>query len=273
VNFLAVPVMALAAAQSPPSGLDVVFAAPPAIEAWAHEDWPIASLEALRKLPRVSLAVVTRSNMLRTELFASVRRSPTLVKIAPKLEPAHVEAYRKLSRATLVVPVPDTPDAALATRLSSLGRQPIRFLVGRLGERQASFLSGFKGGEVELDVRDRIPENEELTRLLGLTRLRRMVRLRASQPPDMVAGLLFVKPTRFVVESVEDRVPATMVDALARTGVEVRVSVDGDVGLEDLRRMSRIDRLSLELHLEREQDGVPRRVREFITALSPRYLQ
>ena len=271
--------LALLLTGEPPPALDVVFAAPPKVELWVSEDWSLTALEGARELPGARLAIATRSNMLRPELALMLKKRPALLRIDPRLLQAHVEQLRKLPGVTLVVKAGEgtaKEQQATAARLSSVGPQGVRLLVGRLDASSLAFVESFRSGELELDLRGRVPDQEELARLQGLTRLRRVVRISAAQPPALVAGLGLLKPSRLVVESDDDRLPLPMLEALeqlaASGGPELRVVIDEKAGLEDLRRLSSLPNLSLELHLEGQKE-VPRRVQELLRSLSPKALQ
>lgn len=223
----------------------------PPLEVWASEEWPADSLAAAAALPRASLMVATRSNMLRPEIAAVLaRRSAAGVRIALPLLPAHVEQLRGLPRLTIAFSAPRVSPGRLPSELTRLGPQTLRAEVDRLDEERAQMLSELRNAEVELDARGRAPDQEELSRLQRLTRARRVIRLRASDPPELVAGLLAVKPARLVVESVDDRVPEPMRAALAQAGVPVRVSVSCRAQASDVRRLGALPGLSLELRLD-----------------------
>lgn len=231
----------------------------PLVEVWAPEDWPADSLSAAASLPRAVLMVATRSNMLRPEVAAVLgRRRAAGARIALPLRPAHEDQLRSLSRLTVAFATsPSEP--GLALQLGKLGPQPLRAEVQRLDDAQARALAELKNAEVELDVRGRVPEQDELARMRRLTRASRVIRLRASDPPELVAGLLAVKPSRLVVESVDDRVPEPMRAALAQAGVPVRVQVSCRAQPSDLRLLGALPGLSLELRLDEPPESALRK--------------
>jgi hypothetical protein len=233
--------------------------APPA-EVWASEDWPADALAGAAALPQATLAVRTRSNMLRPEVAAVLsRRQGALVRIGLPLLPAHLEQLRALPRATLVVEVPPGVERAQAAPLARLGPQTLRVRIDRLDEARGAFLAGLKNLEVELDVRGRVPQLEELAR--------RVLRLRASDAPEVVAGLAKVQPSRLVVEAVEDRVPEPMLAALSQAGVPVRVALSARAQPADVRRLGSLPRLSLELALDEPPEVALRRAARLLGEL------
>ncbi len=261
MSLLALAVMAQLSA--------VPLAEAPAVEAWASEDWPADALQALAKLPGVTLAVSTRSNMLRPEVFAALkRRKASALTVRAPLAEAHVDQLRKLAGTTLVLRLPEKPDAALMKSLTHLGPQLLRLQVGKLDEATANWLAGLKRLEVELDLRGRVPEQEELERLAQLARAGRVVRLLATDPPELVAAFKAVKLVRLVVESLDDRVPEPMVAALHEAGVPVRVRLDAKASVEDVRRLAALPRLSLELVLEGDSDQVLPRAQALLGGLT-----
>jgi hypothetical protein len=226
------------------------LAEPPPIEVWASEDWPADWLAAAARLPGASLGLVLRSNMVRPEALGIVkRRRAGLIRLVPPLAPVHVEQFRKVTRVTLVVPVPGPLDPGLAAQLVKLGPQPLRVLVPRMDAATATSLAPLRHAEVELDVRGRVPDQEELGVFLGLSRVRRVVRLGADAPPALVAALRVVRPVRFVVESVGGRLPEPLLAALVEARVPVRVGLDARATSEDLKRLAPLAQLSLELTL------------------------
>ena len=253
--------------------LVVLFAAPPlsespAVEAWASEDWPADALLALSKLPRTMLAVQTRSNMLRPSVFSLLARGSSAVSIAAPLAEAHVDQLRKLTRAVLVLKVPNKPDAALKKSLMHLGPQLVRFQVARLDAATAAWLADFKRCEVELDLRGRLPEQEELERLAQLARASRILRIAATDPPALIAALRAVGPARVIVESLEDRVPEAMVEALHASGLSVRVRLDSRASVDDVLRLAALAQLSLELVLEADSDQALKGATQLLSGLA-----
>jgi len=222
----------------------------PAVEVWASEDWPADSLAAAAALPRASLAVSTRSNMLRPEVLALATRRRTVIRLAAPLLPAHIEQLRALPRATFVIALPPSPEASLLSQLERLGPQAMRVQVDRLDEARGAFLGKLKNMEVELDLRGRLPEQEELSLFRRLARARRVARLRASDAPEVIAGLRSVGLARIVIEAAEDRVPEPMLAALAQASAPVRVSLSGRAQPSDVRRLGALPGLSLELVLD-----------------------
>lgn len=238
----------------------------PPVEVWAGEDWPADSLAAAAALPRAALMVATRSNMLRPEVAAVLaRRRAAGVRIALPLLPAHVEQLRSLPRLTIAFSASAPED--LPSQLGKLGPQPMRAEVERLDEERARLLAGLKNAEVELDLRGRLPDQAELSRLRRLTRARRVIRLRASDPPELVAGLLAVRPARLVVDSVDDRVPEPMRAALAQAGVPVRVAVSCRAQPSDVRQLGALPSLSLELRLDEPPESALRKAAALLGAV------
>jgi hypothetical protein len=232
----------------------------PPLEVWASEEWPADSLAAAAALPRAALMVKTRSNMLRPEVAAVLAgRREAGVRIALPLLTAHVEQLRGLPRLTIAFSAPRGSQGGLPSELGRLGPQSLRAEVDRLDEERARLVSELRNAEVELDARGRVPDQEEISRLRRLTRARRVIRLQASDPPELIAGLLAAKPARLVVESVDDLVPEPMRAALAQAGVPVRVSLSCRAQASDVRRLGALPGLSLELRLDEPPESALRK--------------
>jgi hypothetical protein len=249
----------------------VPFAERPAVEAWASEDWASDALAAVARLPGARLGLTLRSNMIRPEAAAVLKQSDAAaVRLQPSgLASAHVDTLRKLPRTRLVVPLSGPLDPALAAQLAKLGPQPFRLeLTAGLDAKIAKSLAGLKNAEVVLDVRGRMPDQEELGLLLGLSRVSRVVRLRADDPPALVAALKTVRPARLVVEAVEGaRVPEAMIAALVESGLPARVAVDLRASPDDLRRLAALPQISLELALSGDSDTALPKARALLEPL------
>ncbi|MBI5546461.1 MAG: hypothetical protein HY901_21480 [Deltaproteobacteria bacterium] len=252
----------LAAAPGP-----VGFVEAPAIEVWASEDWPSDLLAAAGKLPKATLGLAMRTNMLRPADAALLRKGPSLVRLQPSLAPAHVDQLRKLTRTTLVVPLAAPLGEKLGAELMRLGPQPLRIVLQRLDAPMAASLRVLKNAEVELDIRGRVPDQEELGLLLGLGRLRRVVRLRADAPVALISALKLTRPVRLVVESVEGRVPEAMTSALLEAGLATRVAVDLSALPDDLKRLAPLPQITLELALSGDPEAALPRARSLLGAL------
>lgn len=260
IGFLLVT--ALAAAPVP-------FPEAPAVEIWASEDLPAETLAAAARLPHSTLGVVLRSNMLRPKVAALLQQQGrSLMALAPGLAAVHLDALRTLRRTTRVVALSDALSTDLADKLARLGPQPVRFVVSKLDERLASSLAPVKGAEVELDVRGRIPDQEEVTRFLGLSRARRTVRLRAGDAPAVVAALMAARPAGWVVDCVESPMPEAMVAALVDTGIATRVAIAPSAAPEEVERLTVLPWVSLELRVEDEASLA--RARALLEAISGR---
>lgn len=257
----ALAAVSLAASVSP-----MPFAEAPPVEVWVTEDWPADALASASRLPRATLGLAMRSNMIRPEAAAALgKRDAALVRIVPKLEAVHVDALRKLPRATVVVPLAGPLDTALAGQLSKLGPQPLRIVVKRLDAATAKSLGGLPNAEVELDARGRFPDQEELGLFLGV-RARRVVRIRASDAPPLAGALKLLKPVRLVVDSPEGRVPEGMTNALVEAGLPVRVAIDTTATPDDLKRLAVLPQVSLELGLSGDPEVVVPRARALLEA-------
>lgn len=252
------------------SAAPVPFAERPKVEAWASEDWPSDALAAAARLPGASLGLSLRSNMIRPEAVSVLRQGTgSAVRLQPSgLLPAHVDVLRKLAGTRLVVPLAGPMPPALAAQLGKLGPQPLRIELASLDARVARSLEGLKNTEVVLDVRGRMPDQEELGLLLGLSRVQRVVRLRADDPPALVAALEAVRPSRLVVDAVEGaRVPEAMIAALAEAGFPVRVAVDLRARSDDLRRLAALPQVSFEVALSGESDTALPKARNLLDPL------
>ncbi|MGI5864343.1 MAG: hypothetical protein ACOX6T_20135 [Myxococcales bacterium] len=241
--------LALLVLAQAPARPEVLFAEAPPVEVWVSEDWPVESLGDLARLPGTSVGLRTRSNMLRPELASAVARGAFLVELSPPIVEAHVDQFRRLTRAHLVIGLPEKPGEELRSRLSYLGPQPLRLRADRLDAARAAWLAGLKNAEVELDLRGRIPEQDELGLFLGLHRARRVVRLRASDPPEILEGIRLARPVRVVVETDDNRVPGPMLAALARLDCAVRIRLAAGATADELLRFSHLGRVSFELSL------------------------
>ena len=250
------------------SGSPMPFAEAPAVEVWAGEDWPADALASASRLPGATLGLALKSNMLRPEAAAVLRKGrASLVRLAPGLSQVHVDELRGLPKTTLVVPLAGPLDATLSRLLEKLGPQPQRVTLGKLDAAVAASLASLKHAEVELDLRGRVPDQEELGIFLGLSRVQRVVRLRADDPPAIVAALKAVKPVRLVVESVEGRVPEARTAALIEAGIATRVAVDLTATPDDLKRLAALPRVSLELRLSGDADIVVPKARGLLESL------
>ena len=256
--------LALTVAASPAA---MPFAEAPAVEVWASEDWPADMLAAAAALPGASLGLFLKSNMIRPEALAVLARRPCLVRLAADLKPAHVEQLRKLPRSVMVIALKGPLDPAAALKLAKLGPQGMRVQVPKMDGAIARSLAELKNAEVELDVRGRVPDQEELGVFLGLTRARRVVRLRADDPPALVAALKTARPVRLVVESNEGRLPKPMVDALLEAAIATRVVIDLRATSDDLKRLAALPQISLELTLAGEPEAAMPAARQLLVGL------
>lgn len=251
-----------------PARPEVPFAEAPPIEVWVSEDWPVESLSALARLPGTSVGLRTRSNMLRPELAGAVARGSFLVELSPRLVQAHVDQFRRLTRSHLVIALPENPGEELRSRLSYLGPQPLRFLAGRLDAARASWLAGFKNVEVELDLRSRVPDQEELGLFVGLARARRVVRLRSSDPPEILEGLRLARPVRVVIETDGEPIAAPMLAALARLDCAVRIRLAAGASADELLRFAHLGRVSFEVWLGDNAPSELRGLEELLRSVS-----
>jgi len=138
-------------------------------------------------------------------------------------------------------------DEELKAELSALGPRAVRLQISRLDEKSAGWLSDLKNLELELDLRGRTPEQPELSFLLGLTRLRKVVRVRSDAPMELASALAVVRPVRVVVECVDNRIPYPLLDALGARGTALRLSLDERALPEELAGLARFPNLSVEL--------------------------
>ncbi len=241
---------------------------PPRVEIWAPESYALESFARLAKLPNASVVVATRSNMLRPEhlLFLRKHRAGGVLVRAPLLTP-HVEQFRRLPETRLLVELGASPDATLLTRLGQLGPQPVRVRAKLLDEALLKALEGLKNAELELDLRGRVPDQEELARLRRL-RSSPSLRLDAGQA-ELVAGLAHAKPRRLIVEAADDRIPGPMQDALLAANVPVRVALSTRASPSDVERFKRLPGLELELRLSEAGERDVGRVAALVRGLSP----
>ncbi|MGC4113385.1 MAG: hypothetical protein QM765_01660 [Myxococcales bacterium] len=249
----------------------VPFPERPPVEAWAGEDWSSDALAAVSKLPATKLGLTLQSNMIRPEAAAVLKQSPgSAVRLKPSgLVQAHVDMLHRLPQTTLVLPLAGPLEPALAEQLSKLGPQPLRLeLHALLDSKTARSLAGLKNAEVVLDVGGRMPDQEELGLFLGLSRVKRVVRLRADDPPALVAALKTVRPSRLVVWAIEGaRVGEAMLAALADANLPVRVAVDLRANADDLRRLAALPQISLELTLSKDSDTALPKARSLLDPL------
>jgi hypothetical protein len=95
-----------------------------------------------------------------------------------------------------------------------------------------------------------------------------VVRLRADDPPALVAALGAVRPVRLVVEALEGaRVPEAMLAALCEAAIPTRVAVDLRASPDDLRRLAALPGLSLELALPADSEAALPKARGLLSAL------
>lgn len=246
-------VLALSVLAQLPARAPMLFPEPPVAEVWVSEDWPADSLKALARQPSISVGLHTRSNMLRPEVARTIGRG-SLVEISPMVAVAHVEEFRRMPDARLVLTLPPTPSNELHASLSRLGRQELRIRVNRLDSPRAAWLARVSNAEVELDLCGRLPEQQELALFLGLDRTRRVVRLRADDPPEMLVGLARLGLVRVVVEARANRLPLAMIAALHTQSAAVRVRLEANASAVDLLRFAHLPGISFELELGAEAD-------------------
>ena len=232
---------------------DVPFASAPPVEVWASEDWPVEALAAAARLPGATLGIRSRSNMLRPALAALLSRSKaSLLELRLPLAPAHLEQLFRLPRTTLVLAADGGLDAP---QLARLGPQRLRIRATRLDAAAVKAVRALKNLEVELDVGGRLPDQEELAALRALGRARRIIRLRAADPPELLAALEALRPLQLVVRSEDGRLPEAMLTALARARIPTRVALDSKASPGEVRRLAALPQVSLELPLEGEPEA------------------
>lgn len=246
----------------------ILFAESPKIEVWASEDWSTSSLVEVSSLPGATLAITTRSNMLRRDLFDWISQGKSVIQIAPQLLPVHINQFRKLKQTSLVVPLSEAPGAEEHQQLSRLGPQSLRFRVPRVDASLVSWLSGFKNYELELDLRGRTIDAEELKRFSAISRARKVVRIRANDSVEELSKLRKVKLVRIVVESANNRIPAPMSALVAKMGFATRVQINAQATAEQLLQFAHFPRLSFEMWLGRESPKTITRVSNLLKNLT-----
>ncbi|MFN7131551.1 MAG: hypothetical protein ACK4N5_05675, partial [Myxococcales bacterium] len=248
------------------------FASPPRVEVFVSEEWSLEALKRAAELPNVSVVLATRTNMLRPEhaLFLKRHRAGAVTLHAPLLQP-HVEQLRKLPRTLLVFEVDGDRDLEALARVPLVGTQPVRVRAKVLTPALAETMSRLKGAVLELDLRSRTPEQDELA-LLARLRAQPTFRIAAGQH-ELVPGLALLKPRLLVVEADEDRLPKPLQDALRQAGIPVRVSVSAGVAVSDVARFSKLPGVELELQLQGGREEQLARVRRTIAGLSPEAAQ
>lgn len=253
---------------APAPGFEAPLPAPPRVEIHAPESFPLDAFASLARLPNASVILATRSNMLRPEhvLFLQKHRAGGVIIRAPLLPP-HVEQLQRLPNTHVVVELGTSPDETLLKRLGQLGPQPLRIRAKTLEPRLLRSLERLKNAELELDLRGRIPSQEELATLRRL-RAPPSLRIDGTQAA-LVPGLALVRPRRLVVEATEDRVPAALQEALAAAGVPVRVAISSRAGPADVASFNRLLGLELEIRLPESGEGEVPRVGALVRGLSP----
>jgi hypothetical protein len=246
----------------------ILFAEPPKIEVWASEDWSTSSLVEVSSVPGATLAITTRSNMLRHDLFDWIGHGKFVVQIAPHLLPVHVNQFRKLRQTSLVVPLSEVPTEEERLQLSRLGPQSLRFRVPRIDASLVSWLTGFKNYELELDLRGRTIDAEELKLFAAISRARKVVRIGANDSVEELSKLRKVKLVRIVVESVNNQIPTSLSVLLAKMNLATRVQVSAQATTEQLLQFAYFPQLSFEMWLGRESRQTIAKVSNLLKSLT-----
>ncbi len=246
----------------------ILFAEPPKVEVWASEDWSTSSLVEVSSMPGATLAIITRSNMLRHDLFDWINQGEYVVQIAPHLLPVHVNQFRKLRQTSLVVPLAEIPAEGERLQLSRLGPQSLRFRVPRIDASLVSWLTGFKNYELELDLRGRTIDAEELKLFTAIPRARKVVRIGANDSLEELSKLQKVKLVRIVVESDNNRIPTPLSAQLEKMSLATRVRVSGQATTEQLLQFACLPRLSFEMWLGRESPQTIAKVSNLLKSLT-----
>lgn len=216
----------------------------------ASEESDEQALVDLCRLPAAELLLHTRSNMLATGVVEALRRCPrALVELRLPLLPAHRERLEKLRRADLFLALREG-DALDAQALFSLGPRRLHVRVlGPLSAERAASLARLRDVELELDLRGRTPDAEELAGLRALTHADRWLRLDAATPPELVAALAPLRPAGLVVEAQGNALPPALVAALAAAGLPTRVVLTWPFSPAELEALEPLHRLALQLDL------------------------
>ena len=217
----------------------------------ASEESDEQALVDLCKLPAATLLLRTRSNMLATGVVEALRRCPrAIVEVRLPLLPAHRERFEKLPRVALLLTLhPGESIDALA--LSALGPRRLHLRVlGPLTPERAAELARLRDVEIELDLRERTPDAEELARFRGLGRADRWLRLPSTASPELIPVLAAVKPTGLVVESARNGVEPALLEALRRQGLPTRVVLVWPFIAADLEALVPLRQLSLQFDLQ-----------------------
>jgi len=245
------------------------FLQPVPLRAEVSEDSDEQALLDLCHLPGAELQLRTRSNMLSSATLEALHRcrAPAVQLRLPLLD-AHQDQLARIPRAQLLFEL--APGEGLDwMQVSALG--PRRLLVrvhGPLTAARAASLARLRNAEIELDLRGRAPNADELARFRDLARADRAVRIDAQAPPQLLAALAPLKLSGVVVEAPGNAIPPALLAALSAAPWPVRVALTWPFTAHQTAALARVHQLSLELHLGTLDDR-PRHLKAALAPLQP----
>ena len=180
------------------------FAQPPAAHPSRRRGERRASAGRSCRLPGAQLDLETRSNMLATGTLEALRRCERpIVRLAPADRDRPARTAREAPDAELLFDLPEGATLSWTRFRARPAAIHVRVRGALTAERATA--SRFRNAEIELDLRGRLPDADELAQFRARSRAR-SIRIAADAPPEFMPGLEALR-RRLTVETAQNQLP------------------------------------------------------------------